>query len=150
MPLRLHIEKEKLIKFFNEYQGNAIIPEYDGTDDFKLEGRTLPTDILLPLGNKQKQFVKKELEEDESIKNGKIKKLPRSVNEIHYLEHINYLGNIQEYPKHLGREFVKKVKGKKITGYKQKQYQYIDLETNKEYKKDENQKFVEIEDTRMI
>lgn len=149
MPLRLHIEKEKLIKFFNEYQGNAIIPEYDGTDDFKLEGRTLPTDILLPLGNKQKQFVKKELEEDESIKNGKIKKLPRSVNEINYLEHINYLGNIKEYPKHLGREFVKKVKGKKITGYKQKQYHYIDLETAKKYKKNEKNEYEEIKEEKI-
>lgn len=149
MPLRLHIEKEKLIQFFDEYQGNAIIPKYDGANDFELEGRTLPTNVLMLLGNKQKDFIKKELKEDEEIKSGKIKMYPRSKKEINFLEHINYLGNIEEYPKHLGREFVKKVKGKKITGYKQKPYEYIDLATLKKYKKDENQKFVEIQETRM-
>lgn len=150
MPLRLHIEKEKLIQFFNEFQGNAIIPKYDGANDFELEGKTLPTNVLMLLGKKQKEFIKKELKEDEDIKSGKLKMYPRITKEINFLEHINYLGNVEEYPKHLGRPFVKKVKGKKITGYKQKQYEYIDLETNKQYKKDENKKFVEIEDTRMI
>lgn len=58
MPLRLHIEREKVKDFAIKNQGNSIIPIYSGITDFNINGRIISTHILMPLTQNQKELIK--------------------------------------------------------------------------------------------
>lgn len=91
MPLRLHTEKDIIEEFFKIRKNSAIIPIYEGNQDFKYKGEKLSTKLFMPLT---------ETGESEIIKQNKS---------------INAVDARYGYIKHLGNLVTKKVKSiKKI------------------------------------
>lgn len=91
MPLRLHTEKDIIEEFFKIRKNSAIIPIYEGSQDFKYKGEKLSTKLFMPLT---------ETGESEIIKQNK---------------NINAVDARYGYIKHLGNLVTKKVKSiKKI------------------------------------
>ena len=91
MPLRLHTEKDIIEEFFKIRKNSAIIPIYEGNQDFKYKGEKLSTKLFMPLT---------ETGESEIIKQNK---------------NINAVDARYGYIKHLGNLVTKKVKSiKKI------------------------------------
>lgn len=91
MPLRLHTEKDIIEEFFKIRKNSAIIPIYEGNQDFKYKGEKLSTKLFMPLT---------ETGESEIIKQNK---------------NINAVDARYGYIKYLGNLVTKKVKSiKKI------------------------------------
>ena len=80
MPLRLHTEKDIIEEFFKIRKNSAIIPIYEGNQDFKYKGEKLSTKLFMPLT---------ETGESEIIKQNKNK----NAVDARY-GYIKYLGNL--------------------------------------------------------
>ncbi len=119
MPVRLHIEKSEVRDFIKANQGTTLFPIYDGDKDFHLIGGFVPTHVLMPLCEKQKNGIKSLME-----------------NEGYYhrnlIEHLSYL-NDGEYPEHLKVDKIIKKKGKVRITKRIPPKRYIDLDTGEEY-----------------
>lgn len=100
MPLRVHINKNVLITLIKNNKGDTTIPEYKNSEDFEIDGRIIPTNVLMPLTSKM---------EDEIIRYNK------EVN-----KDINKYSNIKII-KHFSNFITKKVKGIK-NGTEQTKY----------------------------
>lgn len=133
MPLRLHISRKMLLQFLQERQKDFIVPMYSGYEDFKLNGRRISTQIMMPLTDKQKKEI-----EEISLKTSEDNRLYR------FIKHIVFLANALCYPEHLKRKKTVIKKGKKKIK-SEKIETYIDIKTRKKYIK-QNGQFVSFED----
>lgn len=133
MPLRLHISRKMLLQFLQERQKDFIVPIYSGYEDFKLNGRRISTQIMMPLTNKQKKEI-----EEISSKTAEDNRL------YGFIKHMNFLANALYYPEHLKRKKTVIKKGKKKVK-SEKIETYIDIKTRKKYIK-QNSQFVSFED----
>ncbi len=97
MPIRLHIDKSMVIDFLQANQGTTKMPVYEGTSDFTTSDRNIGTQILMPLGMKQKKSLKTYYEYHS--------KAPYS-NVRNFLEHIVFLKDSGKYPEHLKADIV--------------------------------------------
>ena len=117
MPIRFHVNKKDLIETLKAFQGNAIIPEYEGADDFTRGNNLITTNILMPMPKRHKQFINKKYNETK----GKNK----------LISHLRFLKDIasEKFPNHLRKE-VKDKSGKfKLKRVKK----YINLESGEEF-----------------
>ena len=112
MPLRLHIEREKVKEFAIKNQENSMVPIYSGIADFNINGRIISTHILMPLTQNQKELIK---QASSNVRNGDYR--------YKFIKHLEYLSDWQKYPEHLQRKKITKKKGKpKIKFEKIKEY----------------------------
>lgn len=133
MPLRLHIEREKVKDFAIKNQGNSIIPIYSGITDFNINGRIISTHILMPLTQNQKELIK---QASTNVKDGDYR--------YKFIKHLEYLADCQKYPEHLQKKKITKKKGKPKIKF-EKIKEYIDLETGKKYIRNKENEFVTID-----
>ena len=133
MPLRLHIEREKVKEFAIKNQENSIVPIYSGITDFNINGRIISTHILMPLTQNQKELIK---QASSNVRDGDYR--------YKFIKHLEYLADWQEYPEHLQKKRETKKKGKTKIKY-EKIKEYIDLETGKKYIKNKENEFVAID-----
>lgn len=118
MPLRLHIPRKLLTNLLNQYKGDAIIPMYEGADDFRSNGEILTTNILMPITKEQGRLISKAVHKD----NGEAKN-------INLLEHLLFLKDKDKYPKHLKKGIITK----KGVVYERPPKKYVDLMSGDEY-----------------
>lgn len=122
-PVRLHFKKDVVIDFLKSFNGNAIMPIYEGSDDFRdpnNPNKPLSTHVIVPLNDKLRKMLKD----------------PRGkASKSNYPNFISHLGFIdpKKPPEHLC-EITVKPSGKKGLVFKRR---YIDLETGTIYTKDE-------------
>ncbi len=135
-PLFLHMPKNEIKEFLKRNKLENKIPIYQGKRDFIINGIAVTRKLLMPIDQiKMKQLEELKINQQEEI------------DKFHFIEHCKYIasGDIQKYPKHLKK--IKYIgKGKK---QKQKliiQKEFIDLDTNEKYQKDENGSFQKVED----
>lgn len=135
-PLFLHIPKNEMKEFLERNKLENKIPIYQGKRDFDINGIAVTRKLLMPIDQtKMRQLEELKINQQEEI------------DKFHFIEHCKYIasGDIQKYPKHLKK--IKYIgKGKK---QKQKliiQKEFIDLDTNEKYQKDENGSFRKVED----
>ena len=57
MPLRVHINKNVLITLIKNNKGDTTIPEYKNSEDFEIDGRIIPTNVLMPLTSKMEYEI---------------------------------------------------------------------------------------------
>ena len=133
MPLRLHIERQKVKEFAIKNQENSMVPIYSGITDFNINGRIISTHILMPLTQNQKELIK---QASSNVKAGDYR--------YKFIKHLEYLADWQKYPEHLQKKKETKKKGKTKIKY-EKIREYIDLETGKKYIKNKENKYVAIE-----
>ena len=103
LPLKVHCLKSEILEFIKYLQGNTILPIYNGNNDMIYKGKSIKTNILMPLTQKKQKYI-----------------IDKVVNvnpvDLKYLL-IRHLGNLVT------------IKNKKTTKiYPQK---YIDIETGK-------------------
>ncbi len=136
MPLRLHIDKDELIKLLRIRNGNTIIPIYEGDKDFyrqikgfkknqdgeqetyEKEDELIRTSVLMPINRKQRKSISERIKE--------LKTKGEFTSELRFLEHEEFLANQDKYPEHL------KIAGKRPTK------KFIDLTTEGIYIKDKD------------
>ena len=128
--------KNEIKEFLKRNKLENKIPIYQGKRDFIINGIAVTRKLLMPIDQiKMKQLEELKINQQEEI------------DKFHFIEHCKYIasGDIQKYPKHLKK--IKYIgKGKK---QKQKliiQKEFIDLDTNEKYQKDENGSFQKVED----
>lgn len=91
MPFALHINKDLVLEFLRESQGNTLFPVYKGSKDFKIgEDEVLKAQILIPLTK----------EADEKIKKATDRLTPRD-RYAKAVRHINYLRKQGKMPEHM-------------------------------------------------
>lgn len=91
MPFALHINKDLVLEFLRESQGNSLFPVYKGSKDFKIgEDEVLKAQILIPLTK----------ETDEKIKKATDRLTPRD-RYAKAVRHINYLRKQGKMPEHM-------------------------------------------------
>lgn len=118
-PVKIHIKKNVLVDFLKSLNGNAMIPIYEGAEDFKerLTGNLMSTQIAAPLTEKHKTILKK------SCKN---------LNKYKNPNFVSHLGLNNRYiPKHLQTTYFDergRQKQKFIT-------RYVNLETGDVFEK---------------
>lgn len=115
MPIRVHAPKDKLIESLVEMESEAIIPMYEGAEDFIVRGEIIPANLALPLQKKHKEYLRKA---EPTQKNKNI------------LEHIIFLSNSDKFPEHLKKD---------VDGKKTRVRKYINIVTGKIYTKVGNQ-----------
>lgn len=133
MPLRLHIERQKVKEFAIKNQENSMVPIYSGITDFNINGRIISTHILMPLTQNQKELIK---QASSNVKAGDYR--------YKFIKHLEYLADWQKYPEHLQKKKETKKKGKTKIKY-EKIREYIDLETGKKYIRNKENEFVTID-----
>lgn len=97
MPIRLHIDKSMVIDFLKANQGTTKMPVYEGTSDFMSSDRNIGTQLLMPLGMKQKKSLKSYYEYHSKCAGSNVRNL---------LEHIVFLKDGGKYPEHLKADIV--------------------------------------------
>lgn len=118
MPLRLHIPKDLLIRLINLYNGNPIVPVYEGAQDFVNNGELLTTNVLMPISKTHGKLISEVT--NKNNENGISNDL---------IEHLLFLKNSDKYPKHLKR----KVMTKKGIAYERPARKYVNLLSGEEY-----------------
>ena len=111
LPVRLHIDKNMVRDFLQAYKGDTKIPIYDGNEDFRVFGRQISTQFLIPVGPDKAEKIKelsKAFEEGGDRRN--------------LLEHVAFICGDEAYPEHLRVKPNKKKKSKKKPATR-----YIDL-----------------------
>ncbi len=130
MPLRLHIDRDLLSDLIRLYNGTTIIPLYEGSDDFFINGELLTTKALMPISKEHKKMINKALK-DNNIE----------IHRKNLLEHLQFLSNNDKYPKHLKQE----KRSKKGIIFERPPRKYIDLKTGGKYYKNKN-KLIPVEE----
>ena len=126
MPLRLHMDPKEIVKTLIDAGRESIIPKYQGTRDFEqIDGKIIPTNVLMPLQEKQVKSIKQALKKtNNNKKNNKSNSINRNIRtnpDIPFFEHMIFLSNNKKMPKHFDTNpmFVnlknKKVKEQDIT-----------------------------------
>lgn len=127
LPVRLHIDKNMVRDFLQAYKGDTKIPIYDGNEDFKVFGRQITTQYLIPVGQDKAE---------------KIKELSKTFDEggdrRNLLEHVAFICGDEAYPEHLRVNPRNKKKAKKKPATR-----YIDLKDGKIYVKSYNGEYQE-------
>jgi len=123
MPVKVHIQKEKLIEGLKEAGLEPIIPIYEGHEDMIINNELLKSHIIINLTDKQRNKIKEYLVQGNNTKQV-----------MNFLEHLNFLRDFNKYPKHLMIETTEK--GKKILVRPPRKY--INIETNERFTKDKN------------
>lgn len=134
MPFRFHISKDSLMDLTKLANGDYLIPEYQGHNDFisfntdenRLEA--IPTNIMMPINKSHRAIISEHSNTDEKNKN--------------FWEHIYFLMN-GKFPKHLT---VTKKKGKKDLQATRLPIHYTDLSTGKSFVKIKD-KYIEVDDS---
>lgn len=123
MPIRFHVHKKDLIENLKAYQGNAIIQEYEGANDFTRGIDLITTNILMPMPKRHKQFINKKYNESQG--------------ENKLISHLRFLKDISsdKFPKHLKKEVKDKNGKKQLKRIKR----YMNLETAEEFVLENNQ-----------
>lgn len=118
MPIKLHVEKDKIEKFLSNYTNSTIIPMYEGNEDMEINDKFLTTQVLMKLSKSQRAKLKSTIQtmspDDERYK---------------YIEHLNWMMFPKRYPNYL------KQKDGTIKPKKK-----IDLQSGIEQQDEENQK----------
>lgn len=129
-PTRIHINSDVLREFVISINGSSFIPVYEGADDFSNpnSGKPLVSPLILPVGEKQKNIMKK------SLKNLKKYEHPKFVSHLCFFD-------TKHTPEHLKSDVVNS-RGKHSKVFIPK---YFDLDTGFLYNK-VNDSFERIED----
>lgn len=131
LPVRLHIEKNMVRDFLQAYTGDTKIPIYDGNEDFRVFGRQISTQYLIPVGQDKAE---------------KVKELSKAFNEgadkRNFLEHVAFICGDEAYPEHLRVPQKKKRRGR--PNRKKPTTRYIDLKDGNIYIKGYNGEYQDI------
>lgn len=113
-PVRVHVRLDVIKDFLKSINGNAIVPIYEGADDFcnPITGKTLPAHIVLSMNDKQKTIIKKHQKAASSMANP------------NFVSHLCMIDS-KHIPDHLKTEYLSP--NKKIK--KQFERRYIDLDS---------------------
>lgn len=130
MPIRLHIKRELLKEFIKSYNGEEKIPVYEGSNDFIINNMLIPTNILMPIQNKQKKWINNKYKDASTAKAYNLK----------IIEHIRFLKDSSKYPDHLKKE-IHTNRGIKLVRPPRK---YIDLNTGEVFNK-ENGEYIKLD-----
>ena len=125
-PIRIHTKNDVLINFLKSINGHAILPLYEGVQDFDNPNslKPLSANIIVPLDEKHKKIMKK------AVKNADSYLYPN------FVAHLGFT-DAKHPPMHLTTQ-VTDTKGKIKNVFLQK---YVDLETGTVYLK-EDDKFI--------
>lgn len=116
-PIRIHVNHYALTSFLKSLNGHCILPVYEGYDDFS----SLPSSLVMPLTEKQKNVLKKAIKHLSDYPNPKI------------ISHIAFTDD-KHVPEHLKTsKFDERGREKKVFVRR-----YIDLETGELYTKTAN------------
>ncbi len=118
MPLRFHISKDSLIDLCKQYNSNCIIPEYQGSEDFFVDGDYIPTQILMPILKNHRPIIRDHISSGENT---------------NFWEHLQFLMN-GKFPPHL----TKKVNTKNKVVQERNPRTYVSLITGEEFVEDKN------------
>lgn len=113
MPLLLHMNKQLVIDYLKETQGNTLMPVYKGFEDFQVDNDKIRAQILAPLTPEIEAAIIKNSKDAE-----KYKRFAKAI------KHMCYYTKNGKMPEHLLNE-VGKCKGKKKYKYVR---EYVDLE----------------------
>ena len=102
MPVRLHINRERLLSIVNQTLGNTKIPVYKGHEDFsavRLNGRRryMGTSILMPIQKEQRKAIEMAVTRQKDNPN------------YNCIAHLNWLAYPNRMPEHLQGETQKEV-----------------------------------------
>ena len=128
MPFRFHVPKDTVMDLAKLSNGNLLIPEYQGYQDFIINNDVVPSNIVMPIQKHHKKIIMDNANSDGPNKN--------------FWEHIYFLMN-GKFPKHL-TETVQKSKKQVITT--RLPIHYTDLKTGKRYIKNKNQ-YIEVDNS---
>lgn len=131
MPVRVHVEKSLVCDFLKGYQGNTLFPVYEGDKDFEHEFQVIPTQVLMPICEKQRKGLKTLIQKGNPYRKN-------------LLEHLLFLSN-GTYPEHLKVETTTKKKGKVKVSRKIPPRRYLDLLTGEEYVQNKNGEIEEVQ-----
>lgn len=131
MPLRLHVDKESILEFITESQNTELIPVYEGIEDFEVVGKYISTQVLMPIGKKQRAGLKKIIEKLKKQSN--IFKQP-------FVNHIESLcSKSLALPRHLMKENYKVLKDGNVKRVlKKPPTKYYNLRTQEIFIKNKN------------
>lgn len=136
-PIREHIRLHVLTEFLKSVNGNAIIPIYEGYNDFKENGDIQSIQIVTPFSDEQKKLVKNTIMQDDPKKS---KKSPQNKTKIindrnrNYIQHLNFLRDSSCIPDSFKTDTLdSKGRNKKVFIKR-----YVDLETGQIYTKENN------------
>lgn len=135
MPLRIHIPKKHIKEYLLANDMENIIPVYKGNDDFRKDGESVKTPALIPMTPTEKEQIR-------SMKTDGKNDVQKSM----YLEHLKYLADtkIETFPQRLKTpRVIGKGKKQKVKYVLEKEY--INLDTNRTYRKDKDGSYVEIQ-----
>ncbi len=135
MPLRIHIPKKYIKEYLLANDMENIIPVYKGNDDFRKDGESVKTPALIPMTPAEKEQIR-------SMKTDGKNDVQKSM----YLEHLKYLADIkiETFPQRLKTpRVIGKGKKQKVKYVLEKEY--INLDTNRTYRKDKDGSYVEIQ-----
>lgn len=123
-PFRLHINTDSLMELAKLSNGNYLIPEYQGADDFvvNINGKDelIPSNIIMPIPKRHKKIIM-----------DSAKDVSKNTN---LWEHMYFLMN-GKFPKHLTQTIAK---SKKQVSTSRIPICYTDLKTGKRYQKINN------------
>ena len=57
MPLRLHTQKNDIVKYLKTLKSDAVIPIYEGNSDMEYKGKMLTTKVFMPLTQKRESEI---------------------------------------------------------------------------------------------
>lgn len=153
MPLRLHVDKESILEFITESQNTELLPVYEGIEDFKLQENYVSTQVLMPMGRKQRTELRKIIKGDKRKQPNKSNKANKSnesntpnifhIQNIyiqHFTNHIESLcSKSLALPRHLLREGYDKLKNGGVKRVlKKPPTKYYNLRTQEIFIKNEN------------
>lgn len=125
MPFRLHLSRSTLIDLARTSTNGSLIPEYQGFDDFIINGQLIPSNIMMPIQKKHRDLIISNSQIDGNTKN--------------LWEHFYFLMN-GKFPPHLTQPISK---SKKNVVAARLPIVYTDLRTGRRYMKSKD-KFVEV------
>ena len=126
MPFRFHVSRDTLTDIVKLNNTECIIPEYQGAEDFVIDGEIVPANIIMPISKPHRKIIMENSNNNSANKN--------------LWEHFYFLMN-GKFPPHLTQTV--KI-SKKQTRQSRLPICYTSLKDGKRYYK-QNNKFVEVD-----
>lgn len=126
MPFRLHLNRETLLDLAKASTNSSLIPEYQGFDDFIVNGQLIPANIIMPIQKKHRDVIIANSQKEGANKN--------------LWEHFYFLMN-GKFPQHLTQPIAK---SKKNVVASRIPIVYTDLLTGKRYTKQKDN-YIEVD-----
>lgn len=127
-PFRFHVPVEALMDLTKLSNGDFLVPEYQGAEDFTVDNELIPSNIIMPIPQRHEGTI--------------IEKATNPDENQNFWEHKLFLINQEKFPKHLSQTITT---NKKRTVQSRLPICYTDLKTGERYCKI-NKKLQKLED----